>query len=165
MATANPTRRYAAPIAVAALVALLVALLGALASPVDTRWYAELSKPAWQPPGWLFGPAWTLIYALAAIAAVYAWWGATDRGARVRVVGLFGVNAVFNLLWSVLFFTLQQPAWALAEVVLLWLSIVALIVGLRSCSRAASALLVPYLLWVTFAAALNAEIVRLNSGA
>lgn len=164
MAQRTPTRRFAAPIAVAAIVALSVALLGALASPVDTGWYAALNKPAWQPPDWLFGPAWTLIYALAAIAAVSAWWGATNPAARVRVVGLFGVNAVLNILWSVLFFTLQQPTWALAEVALLWLSIVALILGLWSCSRAASVLLVPYLLWVTFAAVLNGEIVHLNPG-
>jgi len=159
-----PVQRYAAPIAVAAAGALLVGLLGALASQVDSRWYTALNKPAWQPPDWLFGPAWTLIFALAAIAAVNAWVGAPDGRGRMRVVALFVVNAALNVGWSVLFFTLEAPVWALGEVGLLWLSIVALIVGLRPFSRAAPWLVVPYLLWVTFAAMLNAEIVRLNGG-
>jgi tryptophan-rich sensory protein len=149
------------PVVLAALAAILVAVLGLLATDLD-GWYRALVKPAWQPPDWLFGPAWTLIFALAAIAGVRAWRGAPDSAARNRILSLFAINAFLNVFWSLLFFRLHRPDWALAEVVLLWLSIVALIVGLRPLSRAAAWLLLPYLAWVSFAAILNAAIVRLN---
>jgi len=151
------------PVVLAAAAAILVGLMGFLATDLE-GWYQTLTKPAWQPPDWLFGPIWTLIYALAAIAGVSAWQGAPDSAGRNRVLGLFALNAFLNILWSLLFFRLHRPDWALAEVVLLWLSIVLLIVGLRPFSRASTGLLVPYLAWVTFAAVLNAAIVRLNPG-
>ena len=123
-----------------------------------------LEKPAWQPPDWLFGPVWTLIYALAAVAGVSAWQGAPQSAGRNRILALFAINAFLNLLWSLLFFRLHRPDWALIEVAFLWLSIIALIFGLRPFSKVSTWLLAPYLLWVTFAAVLNATIVRLNPG-
>ena len=111
----------------------------------------------------LFGPAWTTIYACAATAAVIGWRRATTPGRRQRMVGLFAVNALANVLWSVLFFRLQRPDWALAEVGLLWLSIVVLIVFFWRFSRPSAWLLAPYVLWVSFAAVLNLAVVRLNS--
>lgn len=147
----------------AAAAAVLVAVLGFLATDLE-GWYEQLVKPAWQPPDWLFGPVWTLIYALAAMAGVLAWRAASDDAARTRILTLFAVNGFLNVLWSLLFFRLQRPDWALAEVALLWLSIVVLIVVLRSYSRTTTWLLLPYLAWVSFAAVLNAAVLRLNPG-
>jgi len=125
-------------------------------------WYHALKRPSWQPPDWLFGPAWTLILALASLSAYVAWRNAHDRGSRLLVVGLFCANGVLNLLWSPLFFKLRRPDWALLEVPFLWLSILAPVVLLARISTAASLLMVPYLLWVSFAAVLNLTIARLN---
>lgn len=125
-------------------------------------WYRNLKKPSWQPPDWLFGPAWTVILGLAAWAAVLAWDGAVDEAGRMRVITLFAVNFVFHFLWSPLFFARQRPDWALGEVPFLWGSVLALAVGLREFSVLASWLVVPYLAWVSFAAILNIAIVRLN---
>jgi len=155
-------RRRWKPVAVAALAALVVAALGAAATDLGP-WYQGLQKPPWQPPDWLFGPAWTLIFALAALAAVSAWRRAPSRESRALVLVLFGTNAALNVLWSLLFFRLQRPDWALLEVGLLWLSILVLIVALAPLSKSASWLLVPYLMWVTFAAVLNLEVVHLNA--
>ncbi|MCX7283150.1 MAG: tryptophan-rich sensory protein [Novosphingobium sp.] len=125
-------------------------------------WYRNLKKPSWQPPDWLFGPAWTIILGLAAWAAVLAWDGAVDEAGRMRVIVLFAVNFVFHFLWSPLFFARQKPDWALIEVPFLWASVLALTIGLREFSVLASWLVVPYLVWVSFAAILNIAIVRLN---
>lgn len=162
MTTTLEKRRWK-PVLLAAGAALLVALMGMLATDIS-GWYQTLEKPAWQPPDWLFGPIWTLIYALAALAGVSAWHGAPDSIGRNRILALFSLNAFLNVLWSLLFFRLHRPDWALIEVAFLWLSVLALMVGLRPFSRRAFWLLVPYLAWVTFAAVLNASIVRLNPG-
>jgi len=161
--TTTTNKRRSTPILTAAAAAVLVALMGMLATDLS-GWYQALEKPAWQPPDWLFGPAWTLIYALAALAGVSAWRGAADSIGRNRILTLFSLNAFLNVLWSLLFFRLHRPDWALIEVAFLWLSIIALMVGLRPFSRSSFWLLVPYLAWVTFAAVLNATIVRLNPG-
>lgn len=126
-------------------------------------WYRALNKPPWQPPDWLFGPAWTLILGLAAWAAVLAWNGAVDDAGRTAIIILYGVNFVFHFLWSPLFFNFRRPDWALVEVVFLWASVLALCIGLRQFSVLASWLIVPYFVWVSFAAILNLFIVRLNA--
>lgn len=125
-------------------------------------WYRNLKKPSWQPPDWLFGPAWTVILGLAAWAAVLAWEGAADADGRRTVIILYAVNFVAHFLWSPLFFTLRRPDWALVEVVFLWASVLALCIGLAPYSVLASWLIVPYLAWVSFASLLNLAIVRLN---
>ena len=104
-----------------------------------------------------------MIFALTATAATLAWDAAATPGARGLVIGLFAVNVVLNAAWSWLFFTRKRPDWALIEVGMLWLSIVALIVGLWRLTSTASLLLLPYLVWVSFASLLNATIVRLNA--
>ena len=147
---------------VAALCAIALAGAGGLLTEIGP-WYRNLRKPSWQPPDWLFGPAWTVILGLAAWSGALAWDAATTPGERTLVATLFGANALFHLLWSPIFFKLKRPDWALGEVVLLWLSLVALIVGLAPISSFASWLIVPYLLWVTFAAWLNLAVVRLNA--
>ena len=149
------------PVLVAAGAAIVVAGLGASATDIGP-WYYNLNKPWFQPPDWLFGPAWTLIYALTALSGVIAWRAATTARLRRRIIVLFAINALLNVAWTELFFRLRRPDWALIEVVPFWLSILALIVVLAPVSPEASKLLAPYLIWVAFAAILNLAIVRLN---
>ena len=141
--------------------AVLLALAGGLLTEVGP-WYAALRKPRLQPPNWLFGPAWTVILGLAAWSASLAWDAAPDPATRAVVVTLFGLNALFHLLWSPLFFKFRRPDWALAEVPFLFLSIAALMIVTAPISSLASLLLTPYLVWVGFATWLNLAIVRLN---
>lgn len=149
------------PILVAGGAAIALGVIGGLMTPIDA-WYGNLRKPGLQPPNWLFGPAWTIILGLAAWSAVIAWTAAKDDSARTSVIILFVTNAVFHALWSPLFFRLRRPDWALIEVVFLWCSLVALVVWLWPISHQASMLIMPYLLWVSFASWLNSAIVRLN---
>jgi tryptophan-rich sensory protein len=149
------------PLTVALAAAALVAWLGASLTDLGP-WYEELRKPAWKPPDWLFGPAWTLIFTLTAVAGAQAWRLVPDRAGRTRIVVLFAANGVLNVLWSVLFFRLQRPDWALLEVPLLWLSVLALMITLGAHSRALAWMLLPYLVWVSFAAAVNAAVVQMN---
>jgi tryptophan-rich sensory protein len=163
-------------ILLAAASALAVAGLGALSTDLGV-WYAGLREPDWKPPDILFGPAWMLIYTCTTAAGVLAWTalraGAgrgtgssagepSRRKERDTLLAAFALNAVLNVVWSLLFFRLHRPDWALAEVGALWLSIVLLIVLVAPRSRPAAWLLLPYLLWVAFAAALNLAVVRLN---
>jgi tryptophan-rich sensory protein len=150
------------PILAAASSATALALLGALTTDLGP-WYYRLHKPAWQPPDWLFGPAWTLIFALAALAGVLYWQRRMSRDDRLQIIAAFALNAFLNTLWSLLFFRLKRPDWAFDEVGFLWLSIVLLIVLLARGSRPAAWLLCPYLAWVSFASALNWKIVQLNA--
>ncbi len=149
------------PVAAAGAAALLVAAIGGTVTDIGP-WYQGLQKPPWQPPDWAFAPAWTLIYALAALSAAMAWHAATRRSQREWLVGLFTLNGFLNVLWSLLFFRLQRPDLALIEVAFLWLSVALLIAVLWRYAQRASLLLVPYLIWVSFAATLNLTVVRLN---
>ena len=140
--------------------ALVVLFVGGASTRIGA-WYYGLLKPSWNPPNRLFGPMWTLIAILAAWSAAAAWTAAPD--AHARILWLFGTNAVLHMAWSPLFFTLERPDWSLAEVPLLWLSILALIIGLAPLSPLSAWLLAPYIAWVSVAAALNLAIVRLNA--
>lgn len=147
--------------ACAALAAMAVAGLGALSTDLGP-WYASLRQPPWKPADMWFGPAWTLIFALTALAGVQAWLHSRDAAERQTVLAVFALNGFLNLMWSLLFFRLRRPDWALLEVGLLWLSIVLLIVVVARRAGAAAWLLAPYLAWVSFAAALNLAVARLN---
>ncbi len=160
MTRANKSRWKA--VLSAFLAAALASGLGAFATDLSP-WYYALQKPSWQPPDWLFGPVWTTIFALAAVAGYLAWQKAPDRSSRRRMMQAFSINLFLNVLWSVLFFRLQRPDFAFLEVALLWASIATLMVIMWSYSRTSSALLFPYLAWVSFAAFLNLVVVRLNS--
>jgi benzodiazapine receptor len=149
------------PIVLAVAWAVLVAVIGARLTDIGP-WYRRLRKPTWQPPDWLFGPAWTAIFALAATAFVLAWRAAPDGGARAGVIAVYAANGALNILWNPLFFTLRRPDWALYEVPLLWLSIVVAILRVAPLSHTAAWLLAPYLVWVSFASVLNLAIVRRN---
>lgn len=155
-------RGRARPLAAGAACAVVVAGIGGAMTDLGP-WYESLAKPAWQPPGWLFGPVWTTIFALCAYAFAESWARAPSRAARLTIMWLFAFNMFLNVMWSGLFFTLRRPDWALIEVALLWLSIAALIRVLAPVSRRAAWCLVPYLVWVGIAAALNLEVVLLNA--
>lgn len=146
----------------AGVIAVIVAIVGGTITDIGP-WYQSLNKPSWQPPGWVFGPAWTLIFSLAVLSAGYGWRDAPDGKTREWIIGLFSLNGFLNLLWSFLFFKLQRPDLAQYEVVLLWLSILSLILFLGRFSKLSAVLLVPYLVWVSFAAYLNYTIVQLNA--
>ena len=148
-------------VGVAVGAALFVAVLGALMTDLGP-WYAQLKRPSWQPPDWVFGPVWTTIFALCALAGLKGWRAAPSRPARQSLLLLFALNAFLNVVWSLLYFRLHRPDWSLIEVSFLWLSVLALIVLLARWSRLAAALLLPYLVWVAIAAALNWETVKLN---
>lgn len=160
-----PTVRPRGRVAVAALWAaagvVAVAGLGGLVTELGP-WYRALKQPSWQPPDWAFGPAWSVIYLLSATAAVRVWLRAHSSRERAQWLAALAANGAINVFWSWLFFKARRPDWALAEVVLLWLSIVLLIVLARRHDVVAALLLAPYLLWVAFAASLNFAVVRLN---
>ena len=144
-------------------VAGTVAVLGAGGAVTTVGpWYHALNKPKWQPPSWLFGPAWTLIGGFTAWSAVIGWDAVKTRRQRRILIGLFSLNGALNIAWSVLFFNRKRPDLALIEVVPLWLSIAALLADMALISRRAAWLMSPYLAWVSFAAFLNLTIVRLN---
>lgn len=125
-------------------------------------WYAGLVKPALNPPSWVFGPAWTTLYALMGISAFLIWkngWGRKD----VRTaLGVFGVQLFLNAIWSIIFFGIQSPGWALVDIAALWLAIVWTMLVFYKISKPAASILVPYLLWVSFASYLNYSILALN---
>jgi tryptophan-rich sensory protein len=137
------------PALVAALCACCVAGVGALMTDLGP-WYEHLRRPWFQPPDWLFGPAWTAIFGMAAVAGYLAWQARPPLRAWARIAGLFAANGVLNVAWSAIYFRLHRPDWALAETAALWLSVLALIFAL------------PYLAWVSFAAVLNYAVVKLN---
>lgn len=148
-------------ILVAAIAAVAVAMLGGLATDLGP-WYRNLRQPSWKPSDLWFGPAWTLIFTLTAWAGVRLWSRAAPGRERATLVWAFGINGALNVAWSWIFFRARSPGWALAEVALLWLSIVVLVYLAKRLDRFASLLLLPYLVWVTFAAAINAAVLRLN---
>jgi translocator protein len=133
-----------------------------LTTPSIGGWYATLAQPAWAPPNWLFGPVWSVLYLAIAIAA-WLVWRRVGFPRAASALNLFAVQLVLNVCWSAIFFGLHRPGLAFAEILLLWLAILATMVAFRSLSRAAAWLMAPYLLWVAFAAALNFSIWRLNA--
>lgn len=135
--------------------------VGSLASAQAAGFYGQLAQPAWAPPAWLFGPVWTLLFVLMGVAAWLVWREHGFRGAGVALT-LHLAQLAANALWSWLFFAWRMGGPALAEMALLWLLIAATIVSFRRLNRFAALLLVPYLAWVSFAAALNLALWRLN---
>ncbi len=126
------------------------------------EWYTHLVQPALTPPGWVFGPVWTILYILMGVAAWLVWQRYGLAGA-VWPLGLFILQLVLNTLWSYLFFGLKNPGGAFLDIVALWLSILATLIAFWQYYPPAGKLLLPYLLWVTFAVYLNLQFWRLNS--
>lgn len=126
------------------------------------EWYPSLVKPSWNPPNWIFGPVWSTLYAMMAVAA-WLVWRRRDRSGSNLALGLFAVQLVLNFAWSGIFFGMRQPGWAFAEILVMWIAIVATIASFWPIDRRAAALMVPYLAWVSFASFLNFTIWRLNA--
>lgn len=131
-------------------------LLGAGATP--GAWYAALNKPAWNPPAWIFGPAWTVLYSLMAVAAWLVW----KRVGWQRPLMLYFIQLALNAAWSPIFFGAHALGWALAEIVVLWVAILLTWRSFHHFHRPAGWLFLPYLAWVTFAAFLNFTLWQLN---
>ncbi len=141
----------------------LAGFIGAFATtPAIPGWYAELAKPSFNPPGWIFGPVWTTLYTLMGISLYLVW----SKGFKTKnikpAVQLFMVHLVFNSLWSISFFGLENPALALLIIIILWTMIAYLIKLFWKINKKASYLLIPYIMWVSFASVLNYSIWVLN---
>jgi tryptophan-rich sensory protein len=138
------------------------AIGGLATSPAIPTWYRALHKPAFNPPDWLFGPAWTVLYLLMAVAVFLVWRSGFNAAGVKLALAVFLAQLLLNALWSILFFGLRSPLAGLVDIAALWLAIVATIVLFFRVSTAAGVLLLPYVGWVTFAAILNAAVYRLN---
>lgn len=143
------------------LITYLAAAIGSIGSLNAPQFYRELQLPGWAPPSWLFGPAWSLLYTLMAIAAWLVWRSGSLRN-TASALQLYGVHLVVNALWSWLFFAWYQGGAALVNILILWLLIALMMRVFWRHSRLASAMLLPYLLWVSFASVLNWSIWQLN---
>ena len=143
------------------LVSFAAAAIGAVASAQAGAFYVQLARPGWAPPGWLFAPVWTVLYVLMGVAAWLVWRAHGFKEGRTALA-LFLVQLAANALWTWVFFVWRQGAIAFAEILLLWCLIVATAVSFRRLNALASALLLPYLAWVTFACALTFSTWRLN---
>ncbi|TNF72501.1 MAG: tryptophan-rich sensory protein [Acidobacteria bacterium] len=140
------------------LLSFAAALFGAQFPPGD--WYAQLEKPSWNPPNWVFAPVWTILYAAMAVAAWLVWREGTSE--RRAPLAFWTLQLVLNALWSWIFFGLHRPGWAAIEIGLLWIAILATTILFFRVRRVAGALLLPYLAWVSFAAVLNVALWWLN---
>lgn len=141
--------------------ALLGGLFTAGATEPADGWYATLQKPSWNPPRWVFGPVWSMLYAMMAVSAWLVWRRPASSARRAAMIA-FSVQLVFNVAWSALFFGLERPDLAALEIVVLWVAIATTAHLFRRLSPLAGWLLVPYLAWVAFAAVLNVAIWNLN---
>jgi tryptophan-rich sensory protein len=148
---------------ISVLACLLAGFVGSVATmPSIPTWYASLQKPAFNPPNWIFGPVWTTLFIMMGVAAFLVW----DKGLEkkeVRVaLAIFGIQLLLNVFWSVLFFGMQSPLYAFIDIIALWASILATIIYFYKISATAGYLLIPYILWVSFASILNLSIAILN---
>ena len=158
----NRKTRFIEAIVIVGLV-LVTSVIGSRATiPNIAGWYDGLTKPSFNPPNWVFGPAWTLLYALMAYAAWRALDSVRARRDYIRLGALFIAQLFFNALWSIVFFGMQNPFAALFVVVLLEVSVIAMIIGFARYDRLAAATQLPYAAWVAFASILNLAIVLLN---
>jgi benzodiazapine receptor len=167
MATVNwrslPDRRPLVTLSSAVVICVLLGAAGGLiTAPQIATWYTTLDKPGFTPPNWVFGPVWTVLYALQGAAAWLVWKAGLDRRAVRVALALFTLQFVLNVAWSPAFFGLESPILGLVVIVPLWVAIVATIAAVARVERRAAALLVPYLAWVSFATALNYAIWTLN---
>src|SRR6185369_2052992 len=157
------TQRQIAGLAGWLVVSFVAAAIGATASIEAKAFYAELVRPGWAPPSWLFGPVWSVLYFLMGLSAWLVWRKSGFKPARTALV-LFLLQLAANALWPWLFFAWHQGAVAFGEILVLWLLIVATVASFWRLNALAGALMLPYLAWVTFATALTLAVWRLNPG-
>jgi len=153
----------AAKITIAVVVCLLAGFIGSIfTTPSIPTWYASLNKPSFNPPNWLFGHVWTTLYILMGISAYLVW----EKSYRYRsyrpALNIFWTQLILNVIWSIIFFGLKSPLFAFIEIVILWIAILFTILKFNRISKTAAYLLIPYILWVTFASVLNFYILILN---
>jgi translocator protein len=144
----------AAPLAVGAVAGIFTA------KAIPT-WYTTLNAPSFNPPNWVFGPMWTLLYVLMGVS-LFMVWNAEPGKARDIAMLIFGVQLVLNFAWSFLFFYFKELGWALVEIIAMWISIVVMLIAFYQVRPLAAYINIPYLLWVSFATALNAAYFKLN---
>jgi len=143
-------------LAAAILITFCAPLAGIFSTP--SEWYAGLAKPDWNPPGWIFGPVWTSLYVMMAIAAWLVW----KRDGWSKPLWLYLAQLALNAAWTPIFFGANKIGWAFAEMLIMWLAILFTVLTFRHVSKAAALLLLPYLAWVAFAAFLNFTLWRMN---
>lgn len=124
-------------------------------------WYAGLNKPSFNPPNWIFGPMWTTLYVLMGIS-FYLIWRLPVSVIRKKAIRVFVIQFALNFCWSIIFFSLHEIGWAFIEIIAMWVFILLTIIQFRKLSTLAAILLIPYLLWVSFASILNGSIWQLN---
>lgn len=153
---------------IAIAISEMAGVIGAIfTTPSISGWYAGLAKPALNPPAWIFGPVWTMLFAFMGIAAFLVWSSYAEapedkkKGIKIALA-LFGIQLALNTFWSIIFFGLRSPRAAFVEIIFLWLAILATIIAFSKISRQAAYLLLPYILWVSFAAYLNYSVWMLN---
>ena len=149
------------PIIFAVVWGLVLAIGGAWATDIG-EWYKKLQQPQWKPPDWLFGPMWTTIFICAGTSFVKAYNSAPDEGTILTLITLYLINGLFNLLWSILYFRMRRPDWALFESIGLWISVLAILIAPQSYSPISSWLIAPYLIWISIAIFLNWTNVKVN---
>jgi tryptophan-rich sensory protein len=151
-------------LAASIIICLMAGFIGSVFT-VDSiqTWYMGIEKPFFNPPNWVFGPVWTTLFILMGISLYLVWSrGIKTNDAKIALT-LFSAQLVLNVLWSIIFFSLKSPFYAFIEIVILWTAILFTIIWFRKISKTAGYLLVPYILWVSFAAVLNLSIFLLNS--
>jgi translocator protein len=150
-------------LAAAILLCVIVGSLGSLVTATGAgSWYSTLQKPFFNPPNWLFAPMWITLFVLMGIGLYLVWESGTERREVKVALGIFGVQFLLNVIWSFLFFGLESPLLGFMEIILLWVMIVVTIVAFYRVNKSAAYFLIPYLAWVTIAAALNGAIYIMN---
>jgi len=152
-------------LAAAIVVSQLAGVIGSVftVSSIQT-WYAVIQKPVFNPPGWIFAPVWIVLYFLMGVSLFLVWKSdpSADLKERKKGISLFFLQLVLNALWSVIFFGLHNPFWAFIEIIVLWLAILLTIISFSKISKKAAYLLLPYIVWVSFASILNFSILIIN---
>jgi len=159
----NRGLKFVYKLIISLVASLSAGLIGSIfTTPAIPTWYAALEKPAFTPPNWLFAPAWITLYILMGIAASIVWRRGLGNHQVRTALGIFLVQLVLNALWSAAFFGLKSPLYGVIVIAALWIAILLTVIKFFRISTLSGALLIPYISWVTFAAALNAAIFALN---
>jgi len=144
-------------------ICLLAGFFGSIfTTPSIPNWYASLNKPSFNPPNWLFAPVWTLLFILMGIALFLMWQKGLKKKGVKKALGFFIIQLIFNVLWSFFFFKFHSPFWALLDIAVLWLFILLTTIKFFKINKLSGILLLPYLLWVSFASILNYTVYKLN---
>lgn len=148
---------------IAIVVSQLAGIIGSIFTTTEVNgWYTTIAKPSFNPPSWVFGPVWTTLFLLMGIAAYLVWKRGLENRAVKIALGVFILQLVLNTFWSIIFFNFQSLGGALIEIGFLWIAILATIILFARISKTAAWLMVPYILWVSFAAFLNYTLYTLN---